>query len=129
MNNKARVLKALLVTGGIIGGSYANKIFMKNKQKKRLLLKDVIPYLRDAAEVRKINQREPLFNVFMKNGNSLTHYLNNKDRILEQNFLPTDTYLIKSDSFSGNINDILNTEVCAIKSQRDNDQMLEIVIL
>lgn len=102
---------------------------MKNKQKKRLLLKDVIPYLRDAAEVRKINQREPLFNVFMKNGNSLTHYLNNKDRILEQNFLPTDTYLIKSDSFSGNINDILNTEVCAIKSQRDNDQMLEIVIL
>lgn len=128
--SKSKYLNILLFTGGILGGLCLHKKIEDMKvMKKRLTLIDVLPYIRLSTEVRRIYEREPLFNVFIKKENFVDFVTKNEDRIIKQSILPTDLYLVKGDSYTGNLKELLNTEICAIGKQKDNEQMIEILLV
>lgn len=128
--NKNKYLNILLLSGGILSGyCLGKKIETMMETKKRLFLKDVLPYVRLSAEVRRIYEREPLFNVFIKKENFVDFVTKNEDRIIKQSILPTDLYLVKGDSYTGNLKELLNTEICSIGKQKDNEQMIEILLV
>lgn len=70
------------------------------KHKKTLRLKDILPYVDKPTEVRYVNDRDPLFFIFIKKEVYTDFLINRKKEIIFQDFLPTKLFAVKGSAYN-----------------------------
>ena len=106
-----------------------SKNLSNKKRKKALRLKDVLPYVDKPAEIRYVNDRDPLFFIFMKKEAYTNFLINRKKEIIFQDFLPTKLFVVKGSSYNNNFDDLLNKKICHVSLNEDNSNMLDIILV
>lgn len=105
-----------------------SKNLFSKKRKKTLRLKDVLPYVDKPTEIRYVNDRDPLFFIFLKNEVYTNFLINREKEIIFQDFLPTKLFVVKGSSYDNNFNDLLNKKVCHVSLNENSSNMLDIIL-